>query len=201
MRATTTRLSPRTSLSPPYNLADAAGYTVHGALFDEKGALLSTDQALLKPPKLIISKPLQAQYSQEISLGFGITGRHAARYQLADYRPHAQTSKNSGLGSRWWHRCWQYLPAAGRGLSVVLKPEQANLTPRVAMRLPDDPENLRLHAVQNQQSLALKPQSARSGIELSRSTFNLNLNLSSLSTLSETPAKAPDASLIGGVRK
>ncbi|WP_309709295.1 ankyrin repeat domain-containing protein [Armatimonas sp.] len=173
-------------------LGDAAGYTVHGALFDEKGALLSTDQAPLKSPRIISVRPLQAEYSQEVSLGFGVTGRHAAHYQLAVTAP-TPKPQNFRLGE-YLVAQKQAIPAtAARGLSVVLKPELSGLTPRVVITLPSDPETLSLHAIQTQQSLALEPQTARSRIELSRSNDPLNFTFS-LSTLSKKPINAPDAS-------
>ncbi len=158
------------------SMSDAAGYTVHGALFDEKGALLSTDQAPLKPLTLTTGTPLQAQHSQTIGLGFGVTSQNATRYQLAVTAP-KPTPAHVRLGE---YRVAQAVPEnLTRGLSVALTPEP-----------------LQLQIPQTQHSLGLEPQTARGGIALGRNTFNLNLNLSSLSTLSEIPSEAPDASMI-----
>ena len=153
-------VSARLTVSLP-NQSGAAGYTVHGALFDEKGALLSTDQASLK---------------SEISLGFGVTGRDATRYQLAVTAP-KPTPAHVRLGE---YRVAQAVPEnLARGLSVTLTPEP-----------------LQLQIPQTQHSRGLEPQTARGGIALGRNTFNLNLNLSSRDKLSEIPSEAPDASLI-----
>ena len=58
------------------SLSDAPGYTIHGAVFDEKGALLSTDQAAL-----------QSKRDQGISFSFGKRSQLATRYQLAITAP------------------------------------------------------------------------------------------------------------------
>ncbi|WP_395094934.1 hypothetical protein [Armatimonas sp.] len=79
-------ISARLSVSVA-SLSDAPGYTVHGALFGEKGMLLSTAQTPLKPLKLTVGTPLQAQHDQEISLSFGKRSQLANCYQLAVTAP------------------------------------------------------------------------------------------------------------------